>query len=127
MIYFIQGEVTRLVKIGYTSKFIHNRMPNLQTGSPDRLVFLGGIPGTVGEEQLLHERFEKCHSHGEWFDPVDHLMKFIDTNTIKDQDACHEADNLIKVGKLTMERALQLSADEIHQLFVEHLVERVNP
>ncbi|NTJ40213.1 GIY-YIG nuclease family protein [Vibrio vulnificus] len=41
IIYFLHGETTGLVKIGWTRRSLVRRVNQLQTGSPDRLRLLG--------------------------------------------------------------------------------------
>ncbi len=75
MIYFIQGEVTRLIKIGYAQCAIA-RLTQLQTGSPDKLLILGVI--LTGErDRHWHSMFEDDRVRGEWFAPSERLLAYI--------------------------------------------------
>ncbi|EOX3463517.1 GIY-YIG nuclease family protein [Vibrio cholerae] len=57
--YFIQGEVLRHVKIGYSTKSaLIQRLKAHQTGSPDKLILLGIALGTRKHEAELHQRFK---------------------------------------------------------------------
>jgi hypothetical protein len=78
MIYFVQGELTRLVKIGKSSpgNIIH-RLAQMRVGSPDKLVLLGTIQGDHSEETWLHLTFAKHRVRGEWFNPDPAMMEFI--------------------------------------------------
>ena len=64
--YLIQGEKTRLVKIGRSHNIIR-RFKALSHSSPDLLTLVGAISGDY--ERSLHRRFAKYRSHGEWFQP----------------------------------------------------------
>jgi|SRR5208282_245273 len=81
MIYFVQGELTKLVKIGKAVNCEH-RLKNLQCGSPDKLNIIKQIHiiGTAADyeaENLLHKSFKFCRRHGEWFEPVNQFMDFV--------------------------------------------------
>lgn len=54
MIYFIQAEQTKKIKIGFTKKWIAKLISSMRSESPDTLVFLGGIASNRLEEKLLH-------------------------------------------------------------------------
>jgi hypothetical protein len=54
------------VKIGFSERSITNRLRNLQTASPDALVFLAALPGTRETERALHSRFAEHRICGEW-------------------------------------------------------------
>jgi hypothetical protein len=73
MVYFIQGKVTQLVKIGRTSRNVQNRLNRFT--SPDVLVCLKVTEEFT--ERALHKRFRASWSHGEWFKPDPELMEFI--------------------------------------------------
>lgn len=78
MVYFVQGEKMRLIKIGQTSRHLKKRFDTLQVGSPDRLVVVGVILNRSSDAPY-HVRFSKSWVHGEWFRPTAHLMGFIKT------------------------------------------------
>lgn len=75
-VYFIQGKKTRRVKIGFSVNPTE-RLRDLQCGSPDKLVLLGCVHGTVKTERELHKKFAHLHSHGEWFECDTELAQFI--------------------------------------------------
>src|SRR5437764_15150765 len=54
------------VKIG-TTRNLERRRRSLATGSAEELQLLGSLPGGADLEQRLHERFERFHVRGEWF------------------------------------------------------------
>ena len=72
--YYIQGEVTKLVKIGKT-RDLKTRLKNMQMASPDRLVVLKAHTGDV--EKTVHNAFRRFRLHGEWFSPDQELLDFI--------------------------------------------------
>lgn len=73
--YFIQGETTRLVKIGRTNGSPAKRLTELQPYSPDKLTILAWVKADIESE--CHEAFAYCRAHGEWFKPGTKLMDFI--------------------------------------------------
>lgn len=94
-IYFIQGEVTGLIKIGLAID-VRARLKDLQQGSPDRLSILGVMlchqRGAL--ERELHRRFDDCRAHGEWFEPRPALLAFIaeHAKSIRIEDEAFERD-----------------------------------
>lgn len=79
-VYFIQGEKTKLIKIGVSDN-ARARLTHMQAHSPDKLVLLGVIVcerrGVTEKE--LHERFAKSRLHGEWFKPSRRLRVLIES------------------------------------------------
>lgn len=65
-VYFIGGDDTALIKIGYASN-VARRLRALQTGSPVRLKVLSRFPGSQRVEKSIHRRFRDYRTHGEWF------------------------------------------------------------
>lgn len=82
MIYFIQNEVTRNIKIG-TSSNPEKRLQSLQTASAENLVILGIIDGGVQEEKKLHIMFAQHRLRGEWFLENDELVDYIKEDNIE--------------------------------------------
>lgn len=76
-VYFIQGESTRLIKIGFTDRAVKARCAILQVGSPDKLIILGSIDGSREIESYLHDIFAKHRVIGEWFRPAVEILEFI--------------------------------------------------
>jgi|ERR1700676_3211289 len=72
--YFIQGQVTGLIKIGRAIDPC-KRLKGLQVGSPDRLVILGTCEADI--EQATQRQFKENRAHGEWFRATPELMAFI--------------------------------------------------
>jgi hypothetical protein len=75
-VYFIRCS-TGEIKIG-TAANIRRRVAVLQTAHPATLELLAAIPGDTSREQSLHERFERERVRGEWFEPSERLLSFID-------------------------------------------------
>ena len=78
-VYFIQGQTTRLIKIGQTRGNVYDRLDTMQIGSPDKLKILKAVEAEKGFERSLHIKFDSVCSHGEWFYPSCGLMAFIDS------------------------------------------------
>lgn len=78
MLYFIQGDISKNIKIGITNIDVENRMYHLQ--SSDMLTCLKIVPHWSSEEErVLHKRFAHIRSHGEWFKPDNDLINFIES------------------------------------------------
>jgi hypothetical protein len=75
-VYFVQGEMTRLIKVGITRN-VDQRLRDLQCDSPDRLTLLASMAGNHKLELALHEKFQQSRRHGEWFAPDPDLLSFI--------------------------------------------------
>jgi hypothetical protein len=65
-VYFIATEDRSMVKIG-CSKSPPNRLGSLACWSPNPLVILAAVRGSIKDEHALHERYFDLHSHHEWF------------------------------------------------------------
>ena len=76
-IYFLQVADSGPVKIGFTTKPIKQRIMRLQVSSPEKLVLLGYIKGSIEQEKKLHERFTNLKLHNEWYEPGDNLLKVV--------------------------------------------------
>jgi hypothetical protein len=76
MVYFIRDEATQFIKIGFTAGDGEDRLRDLQTGCPGRMVLLIQREGSKQEEAALHKRFAdaRVRSDGEWFRPVPELL-----------------------------------------------------
>lgn len=77
VIYFIQAELTGLVKIGWTSFDPMSRLAKLSTGSGSPLKLLGQTIGDKKLERALHKLFAAHRQHREWFSPAPELLSFI--------------------------------------------------
>ena len=105
MIYFVRGQRSGMVKIGYTAR-LKGRLGALQTGSPESLELVGFIDGDRTTERELHERFKDARAHGEWFHPRKELSDFLGTirsaprfpDAHERQDQKREASDLIQLA-----------------------------
>lgn len=125
MIYFLQGEITRRIKIGFTTRFIHSRMGALQIGSPDKLVFLGAHPGDERTEYELHNRFREVYSHGEWFNESQELAQYIEQYCIHDMEVAHSVDSLVSAGVTPYEALLKLDYKEINERYMSYIADKL--
>jgi hypothetical protein len=91
LVYFIQGERTKLVKIGVTDD-IERRMATLRLMSPDKLTLIGVVvcKKSGGMERALHDRYAEARAHGEWFYPVPNLMAWIKKRAIPAEQGAAE-------------------------------------
>jgi hypothetical protein len=99
--YFIQSVEGGPIKIGITSKDPEERLRKLQTGSPTQLRIVGLLP--LDCEKLLHSKFSKSHSHGEWFKPSKDLVTFIN-----EDPANHLKERLAIQARLLMDQSTVL-------------------
>ena len=78
VIYFLQAEELKHVKIGYSTRAsLIKRLKQHQTGSPDTLVLLAVSLGGRTEEAKLHKTFHNFRLHGEWLKYNDELEHHI--------------------------------------------------
>lgn len=75
-VYFVQGVVTRLIKIGWTAD-VKRRLAALRLASPDQLILLGLIRTHREFEKLLHKKCKNICVHGEWFRATSQLESLI--------------------------------------------------
>jgi len=75
-IYFIQSERGGPIKIGYATN-VQQRLEQLQSAHPYRLLCLASTQGSIGLEHRLHENFDNYRLLGEWFEPCDELLDLI--------------------------------------------------
>lgn len=88
-VYFIQGRITQQIKIGSTGD-IKFRLSQLQTGSAEKLSYIGTILFSKmlkarEVEKVLHLVFGRYRTDGEWFSPNPELLSFI-KKYIKDNE-----------------------------------------
>lgn len=84
MIYFIQGQKSARVKIGY-AKDPQKRLKAMQTGSSEKLEIILTLQAhwicqgctDLDIEQYLHWRFKKLRTDGEWFQYDGELPLFV--------------------------------------------------
>jgi hypothetical protein len=76
-VYFIQGQETGAIKIGFTKQDVDSRLAQLQIASPERLRVIYFLDGNFSLENFIHKKFSEFRKHGEWFFPSDEIMRFI--------------------------------------------------
>ena len=76
MIYFIQDGLGA-IKIGFTNQLLE-RMQILQVGNSSNLKLLAVMEGNKDRENRLHDSFSFWNIRGEWFQPCQPLLQFID-------------------------------------------------
>jgi Meiotically Up-regulated Gene 113 (MUG113) protein len=76
LVYFIQVVGYGPVKIGYSNDPLR-RLQGMQMNCPFKLQILFAIPGGEQLERQLLAEFHAYNIHGEWFWPVEALMKRI--------------------------------------------------
>ena len=125
-VYFIQGEKTKLIKIGKTQNLIDNRFKQIQANSPDVLSFLGGCLESVYTESYLHKVFDEYRVHGEWFQPDKKILEFINNYCISNSDALLYVKIKVNLGEMTYDSALQYSISELLSLSDKYLIDIMN-
>ena len=126
MIYFIRAEITKKIKIGFTTKSISERMYPMHSISPDSLTFIGGMAGGKVEEKRLHQKFKSLHSHAEWYNESKELLHFINTKCIKSKRAFDVLCNWIELDGLSLSEASKFTEDEIIKISSERLTKAIN-
>ena len=114
--YFIQGEVTQRIKIGHTTTAASERLRQMQTGSPDLLIFLGACFGSEKSETFLHNKFSNHRLHGEWFNPHPEILEYIEENCIYDESAFFYAYREIDQGNMTYDEALKMGTSKLKEI-----------
>jgi hypothetical protein len=89
LIYFIEADACKAIKIGYSRSDPNERLAILQTGSPAKLTRLALMAGSLSDEYKLHERFKALRSHGEWFRDEPELRDFIQEHAVPWVDWAH--------------------------------------
>lgn len=72
MVYFMQGAITKNIKIGKTGRGILERLNMICSSDPIVCLKVADL-----KEREIHNRFRAHWSHGEWFKPDPELMAFI--------------------------------------------------
>ena len=108
MIYFIQQETTNYIKIGY-ARDPNQRLIQLRTASPYKLVLLGIMDGGTQTEDEIHSLFNSSRVRGEWFSPSDDLLQYIKRNTARRSGA--NSDN-----STTFRKQLRISQEQLDAL-----------
>jgi hypothetical protein len=82
-IYFIQQGENGAIKIGYTTN-PEKRLKALATASPYRLHVRLVIEGSKKLEKDLHNKFAQWQLDGEWFEPCQEIMDFIESHKLNE-------------------------------------------
>jgi hypothetical protein len=78
-LYFVRRGADGPIKIG-VSEDVTARLRQLRTGSDEAIVVLAVVEQTdVINERALHVRFAQHRKQGEWFEPHEELLRFIDS------------------------------------------------
>jgi len=87
VVYFVQNQETLAIKIG-TTKDLAKRLSMLQVGCCQKLKLVHSFEGGKTEERIAHEKFRASKIRGEWFNPTDDLIQFIDNNNTVSMKDC---------------------------------------
>lgn len=122
MIYFIQGNETRLIKIGHARHALE-RLSHLQTGSPDILDLIGVQIGHKDKEKELHALFSNYRMHGEWFESCQQIYIYIKNHCSTNHSDIFMAEWAIKEGKagnnyrhLNQEQLIEIGTREFRRV-----------
>ena len=72
LVYATEAVGLHVIKLGCT-KHLKSRIAAIQTCCPVEVRLLGVMPGNRSDELALHNRFEHCRRHGEWFEATPEL------------------------------------------------------
>jgi hypothetical protein len=77
-IYFIEAVGADLVKIGFTTRWVSQRLREIQTCCPFELKLLTSLEDYPGREWTAHALFATQHVRGEWYRLDDRMRLFIE-------------------------------------------------
>lgn len=120
-VYFIQGRVTGLIKIGF-SRDVASRLEALRSASPDALDVLGVVDGGQALERALHARFREFTEHGEWFRPSPDLLLLARTGSANARHVRQRRPGTLNRAQLVRRRGYHASRalfDELAPVTVE--------
>ena len=119
-IYLIQEGLQGNIKIGI-SQNPNDRIKQLQTGSSTPLRTLLVKEGTQKDEEGLHKKFKKFQLKGEWFEPSEEILVYIEQEKEKKKnEKIVELEN--KVEHLTTENEKIVELENK----VEHLTTKID-
>lgn len=75
-VYFLRLGDEGPIKIGFAQD-LSRRLSSMRTGTPQEVVLLAAMPGTLADEEALHARFAHLRRKREWFEPGEDLLAFI--------------------------------------------------
>ena len=108
-VYFIQAAETHRIKIGYSGD-VKTRIKSLQTSEELNLIYVIEN-GTHELEKKLHNQFSKFRSHGEWFNPDDVLLDYIDETRFKNLNL-----NVYLAGKMNGNKNIFANTHNLHNM-----------
>jgi excisionase family DNA binding protein len=91
MVYFIQSVDGGPIKIGYADD-PEKRLAEIQRMSPTQLCILNIVDGDRKCEGFIHRCFKKLRLHGEWFEPGDKLVDFVNNPNVTELKKKREAE-----------------------------------
>lgn len=77
VVYAVRAGERGPIKLGRTGN-LERRVAELQVGCPDDLVVLLSIPADPEDESWLLQRFTSSRRRGEWFEPTEELLAWIE-------------------------------------------------
>jgi hypothetical protein len=92
MIYFLQNTYTKHIKIG-SSNDVLSRLYDTQSANSYPIILLGIMPGNLLIERQVQAKFVKYKIRGEWFEPDETIMEYINKN-------CNFVDDRDESGKV---------------------------
>lgn len=116
MIYFVKAEITKRIKIGYTTQWFDILLSSMQSNSPEKLTFLGGLVGSRELEKDIRNSFRENLSHGEWYNESKEIYSFIKANCLKDNFSFDWICESILENCISFEDAQQLYDLKIKEL-----------
>jgi hypothetical protein len=79
-VYFLKCNLSGKIKIGRTKGKRSDRIQALSGASPGGLTLLGIIEKDIENE--LHKKFAKHRLNGEWFEPVEEILDYINQHSL---------------------------------------------
>ncbi len=74
-IYFLQGDITGMIKIAYCRN-LPASIKNIKTYCSEDLTLIGKVDGTLPECNELHQQFAHLRAHDDWFHSDVELTEF---------------------------------------------------
>lgn len=76
-VYFVRSGLHGPIKIGFARSLRH-RLYALGTAHHEELILLATMAGGAVQEARLHKQFAALRTRGEWFEPAEELLSFIE-------------------------------------------------
>jgi hypothetical protein len=76
-VYFLRISENGPIKIGFTKR-LRERLSKVQVDNPFFVKLIAVTKGGRKEEYQLHQKFAKYRLYGEWFDPAEELLRYIE-------------------------------------------------